>query len=298
MVDRFTRWPEALPLTGADTEEMARAFIFNWISRFGVPQEMSSDRGPQFTSKLWSAICKLLGTHLNKTTAYHAQANGLVERFHRRLKDSLKSKLTGPNWMDQLPWVLLGIRSEPKEDLEASTAELVYGSPLTVPGDFVPFSDSEPKPEDIQELRDKVSQFVPVPMSTHGNTKSYVPSKLLKAEYVFIRQDSHRKPLQTPYTGPYKVLESGNKKFKIQIGSRQETVSIDRLKPAILDKDSPVKVAVPPLRGRPRKIAENVPIEKRDRKPPIDLHILKLLEKLVKNIVFHLKSLNNSGGAL
>ena len=71
-----------------------------------------------------------------RTTSYR-QANGLVERFHRHLKSALRVRLTGPNWIDELPWVLLGIRTVPKEDLRTSSAELVYGAPLTVPGDFV-----------------------------------------------------------------------------------------------------------------------------------------------------------------
>ena len=52
MVDRFTRWPEAIPLKGTDTETCARAVVFHWIARFGVPLDMTSDRGSQFTSKL------------------------------------------------------------------------------------------------------------------------------------------------------------------------------------------------------------------------------------------------------
>ena len=44
MVDRFTRWPEAIPLTSTDTEEIARAFITHWVARFGVPENISTDR--------------------------------------------------------------------------------------------------------------------------------------------------------------------------------------------------------------------------------------------------------------
>ena len=44
--------------------------------------------------------------------------------------------IDGPNWVDELPWILLGIRTAPKEDLGTSSAELVYGVPITVPGDF------------------------------------------------------------------------------------------------------------------------------------------------------------------
>ena len=107
VVDRFTRWPEALPIKDVEMRTIARAFIQNWVSRFGVPSLMTSNRGPQFVSDLWAAMSTLLGTSLHPTTAYHPQANGLVERMHRTLKGSLKARLTSPHWVDELPWVLL-----------------------------------------------------------------------------------------------------------------------------------------------------------------------------------------------
>ncbi|KAJ8411270.1 hypothetical protein AAFF_G00172760 [Aldrovandia affinis] len=62
------------------------------------------------------------------------EANGMCERFHRSLKVSLRAALQGDAWFDTLPWVLLGLRTAPKADLGASSAELVYGQPLHVPG--------------------------------------------------------------------------------------------------------------------------------------------------------------------
>ena len=254
MVDRFTRWPEAIPLTSTDTEEIARAFITHWVARFGVPENISSDRGPQFTSQLWSNVCTLLGTQIKQTTAYHPQANGLVERFHRRMKEAIRAKLEGPNWIDQLPWVMLGIRTAPKEDLDTSSAELVYGAPITVPGDFVPGPDPNTNtPEILKNLREKVGQLRPVPPSTHKKATSFVPQDISKAKYVFIRHDGHRRPLQAPYTGPYRVLETGDKVFKLQVGNKEDSVSIDRLKPAHCDIDQPVQVHEPPRPGRPKK---------------------------------------------
>ena len=79
------------------------------IAQFGVPTDITSDRGPQFTSSLWTTLGKLLGAQLHHTTAYHPQANGIVERFHRQLKAALKARLVGPAWMDELPLVLLGL---------------------------------------------------------------------------------------------------------------------------------------------------------------------------------------------
>ena len=258
MIDRFTRWPEAIPLVNTEAEVLARTFSSEWIARHGVPEQITSDRGPQFTSQLWKNVCELMGMSVNSTTAYHPQANGLVERFHRRLKEALRARLTGPNWIDELPWVLLGIRTTPKTDLNTSTAELVYGMPLTVPGDFLQQSNtSEPTDDDrrqmLTQLREKVGRLAPIPPATHKFTRSYVPGDLMKANFVFVRVDSSRKSLQPPYTGPYQVLETGKKCFRIQVGNRQETVSIDRLKPAHTDINDPVEVAQPPTRGRPRK---------------------------------------------
>uniref|UniRef100_A0A5S6QIV2 RNA-directed DNA polymerase n=1 Tax=Trichuris muris TaxID=70415 RepID=A0A5S6QIV2_TRIMR len=157
IVDRFTRWPEAIPMADTSATSCARVIIGHWIARFGIPNSMTSDRGAQFTSALWSAMAQLFGIRLHRTTAYHPQANGLVERFHRHLKSALRTRLTGPDWVDQLPWVLLGIRTAPKQDLATSSAELVYGAPLTVPGDFIPYRGEGEEPANLlHRLREKV----------------------------------------------------------------------------------------------------------------------------------------------
>ena len=252
VVDRFTRWPEAIPLTNTVTLTCAEALVSNWIARFGVPMDMSSDRGSQFTSQLWASVSQLLGTMLHHTTAYHPQSNGLVERFHRQLKSALKARLTGPNWMDELPWVLLGIRTAPKEDIGCSSAELVYGAPLTVPGDFIANQGHQPDHSfELQRLREQVRTLAPVPTSQHGNTPASVPADLQQAKFVFVRRDAHRTPLQRPYEGPYKVIETGPKTFKIDMGGKTETITVDRVKLAHLDLANPVRVAQPRTRGRP-----------------------------------------------
>ena len=132
VVDRFTRWPEAIPVSDTSALSLSRALLQNWVSRFGTPEHITSDRGSQFTSILWSQLSILLGTELHHTTSYHPQANGMVERFHRDMKAALRSRLNGPNWVDELPWVLHGLRTAPNEDLHTSAAEMVRGTPLTV----------------------------------------------------------------------------------------------------------------------------------------------------------------------
>ncbi|XP_066970144.1 protein NYNRIN-like [Macrobrachium rosenbergii] len=65
VVDRSTRWPEATPKQEATASACAEALLSSWISRFGIPDHTTTDRGPAFLSKLWSALAQLLGTAHN-----------------------------------------------------------------------------------------------------------------------------------------------------------------------------------------------------------------------------------------
>lgn len=112
MVDRTTRWPEAVSFTSMPTADVARAFIDNWVAHFGTPSDISSDpTHPQFTSELWTEVARVLGVQLHHTTAFHPQANGLCERIHRSLKTALRASLTDDRWRERLSWVLLGLQT-------------------------------------------------------------------------------------------------------------------------------------------------------------------------------------------
>ena len=134
MVDRYTRWCEAIPLEDMTTERVMDAFVFHWISRYGVPKCLVTDRGSQFESHLWSSVMKRFGIHRHRTTAYHPASNGLVERFHRTLKESLRSHSDdlGQEWIDKLPHVLLAIRNAINSDTEVSPAQSVFGKELVI----------------------------------------------------------------------------------------------------------------------------------------------------------------------
>ena len=239
IVDRSTGWPEAIPMKEATTETCVKALIGHWISRFGLPDIITSDRGSVFTSNLWSQISKCLGFSLSPTSAYNPEANGMVERFHRTLKAALMAKCTTSNWMDQLQWTLLGLRTVPKEPDGISAAEKVYGETLHVPSDFF-FSHNHSDPMPPSVLHDKLEPFIPHTQTYKDLKSRYTHPDLLTSSHVFIRVDASKPPLTPPYTGPYKVLDRKPKVFKIQIRNKTDWISIDRLKPAyMLDNDQP-----------------------------------------------------------
>ena len=133
-VDRFTQWCDAIPLQQSDALSVAKALLHHWISRFGVPTTITTDRGQQFESRLLKSLFQLLGTSQIRTTTYHPAANGVVERFHRQLKDSLRATENVSTWFDALPLILLHLRTTLKPILGCSPAQLVYGTTLRIPG--------------------------------------------------------------------------------------------------------------------------------------------------------------------
>ena len=237
IIDRYTRWPEAVPLPDAKTSTCVKALIRLWIARFGVPDDITSDRGPQFTSVLWTELGKTLGIHLRNTTAYHPQANGMIERLHRQLKAALKARTADAHWMDHLSIVLLGLRVAWREDPDCSPAELVYGSSLRLPGEFVdPTSGRTAQPTSafLRDLQQTMQTVLPPPPVYHNNCQHYVPDNLAQTGYVYVRVDNHRSPLQRPYEGPFRIVSIDDKYFTLDLNGRFDKISVDRLKPACI----------------------------------------------------------------
>ena len=238
VIDRFTRWPEAIPLTDITAESIASAFISRLVSNFGVPSTVTTDRGSQFESSLFSLVTSLLGITRISTTAYHPSSNAMVERFHLQLKGSIKAYQDTTKWIEILPLALLGIRNTIKADLHCTPAQLIYGTTLRLPGQFItPTSSNDLDPTVYADRLQRAMQALRSVLPRPQTVKSYVLKDLSSCTHVFVRTDAVRKPLQPPYTGPYKVLKRTNKHFTLEMHGRKENISVDRLKVAYLDTD-------------------------------------------------------------
>ncbi|XP_068215914.1 uncharacterized protein [Palaemon carinicauda] len=100
-----------------------------WIARFGIPVYTTSDIGTTFNSQLWTSLANLLGFSVNHTTSYNSSANRFIDRFYRILKKALMSCCKDSNWFAKFSWVLLVLRTTPKDALDIYAAGMVYDHP-------------------------------------------------------------------------------------------------------------------------------------------------------------------------
>ena len=134
MIDYATRYPEAVALPSIETERVAEALV-EMFSRVGIPDEMLTDCGSQFTVEVMKEVSRLLSLQQLTTTPYHPMCNGLVERFHATLKQMLRRMCAErpKDWDKYLPALLFAVREVPQESLGFSPFELLYGRNVRSP---------------------------------------------------------------------------------------------------------------------------------------------------------------------
>ncbi|GFX54009.1 transposon Ty3-I Gag-Pol polyprotein [Trichonephila clavipes] len=160
---------EAFPMPDIRAETVADNILKGWISRFGTPLVITTDQGTQFEAQLFQELSKLIGFKCNKTTTYHPQANGCIERWHSTL------------------------------------AELLYGENIRLPWDFFEEILFQPQSEFVQTLKATIKDFKPVPFPYRSKQKPFTFKDLKDCSHVFSRTDSARQSLQSPYHGPYRL---------------------------------------------------------------------------------------------
>uniref|UniRef100_A0A0A9WPX9 RNA-directed DNA polymerase n=1 Tax=Lygus hesperus TaxID=30085 RepID=A0A0A9WPX9_LYGHE len=252
IIDRATGWPECIPIRNITAKTVIEQLYDNWISRFGAPSIITTDQGTQFMSDIFKKFCAAMGIQNIHTNAYHPQANGMIERFHRTLNETIMTSSSVTKWAQDMTSLLLGIRNRPSSD-GISPSQRLYGVTPRLPNDL--FTPSTP---DV------------IPYRNHDTyrktTKTYYPRTMNSAEQIYVRIDTPRAKLTPPYKGPFTILANDGKTLTYQdeLGNKHN-VSVDRCKPAPKHKAKtttgdqetipPPTPSLPPLRRSNRNRA-------------------------------------------
>ena len=278
MIDRYTRWTEAIPLVDMTAKTVTDAFLLHWVARYGVPRSITSDRGTQFESRLWKGVMEELGIDKHRTTSYHPQSNGIVERFHRTLKNSIRAHADNTfSWLSKLPHILLSIRTSINESTKYSAAQTMFGMEPNIPANLLlPYrSNPEMNASNYTAELLQAMRFVPSVKSriTPGNYQ--LDRALGTCTHVLVRNEN-RKGLAPNYKGPFKVLERKEKYFKLELPQGPDNVSIDRLKVCYTPEDylhepaEPNLIYIPPpLRRENNDQPPTPPVQRRERNNPL-----------------------------
>jgi len=134
IVDRVTRWIEAIPLKDATAKELAEAYVRNWVCIHGAPVQVSTDQGTNFASHLFAEVNTLLQSMHTLSPAYSPWINA-SERTNQTLLQLMRHFVNdqGNNWDQVLPYLLFAYRTTPSRTTRISPFELAYGVKALTP---------------------------------------------------------------------------------------------------------------------------------------------------------------------
>ena len=221
-IDYGTRYPEAVPLRSTDAATVAAALL-SIFTRMGVPREILSDQGSNFLSKLMEEMYKALGASHLKTSPYHPQTNGAVERFHGTLKSMLhKMRDDKRGWDVLLPSFLFAYREVPTVSTGFSPFDLMFGRHVRGPLDVLRES-WVPEPcrqttaiEWVEEMREQLRHMQELAGAKQQKQKDEMKDRFDRnatdrsfedGDQVLVLMPEIASKLTSQWQGPYSIIE-------------------------------------------------------------------------------------------
>ena len=248
-IDPFTRWTEAFPMPDMSTASVIQNLNLH-VQTFGAPVEIHSDAGSQFTSHTFKDYCKFLGATHRISSVRYPESNGLVERAIRTIKTALTAKLDSTNWAFHLSSIILSLNTMFKEDLQGSSAELLFGQCLRLPGDLIsPTHENQnvSSSDIINSMRAFTESLYPTSTRVEQKKSIFLPKTLNDCTHIFIKDDPIHPNLCPAYSGPYLVIDRNNDVFKVIKRGKLISVGINNVKPGFIHNISNLTPETEPI---------------------------------------------------
>ena len=162
--DYFTKWKEAYPMKNMEATTVARILVQEFICRFGIPESLHTDQGRNFESDLIKEVCKLLDIKKTRTSAYHPQSDGMIERTLLNMLSTALEK-NQSEWDSQLPVLMLAYRTSMQETTGATPFSLMFGRSACLPID-VEFNLPSPNYGSLGQYQNHLQQQLRQPYMT------------------------------------------------------------------------------------------------------------------------------------
>ena len=285
ITDYATRYIITCPMRDQTAQTVARKFIFNVLLRFGSPQRVLTDQGRNFLSNLVGEVCTLFEVKQLRTTAYHPQGDGLVERFNKTMADMLAAYVSKhpENWDKVLPFVTLAYNAHTHKSLRHSPFYLLFGRQPALATDIL--HPDEVKPEDARVVTNlepvmdpkwrKALEFAHEFLATAQSTQKWNYDKFaVQAPMYYVDDDVLVQAPKAPgkfnmkWEGPFKVLERITElTYRVQNlkNNGSSIIHVNRLKRwSVRPGDSPV----PPIKNVEPKVTDSLVQKRKVGRPP------------------------------
>ena len=164
--DYFTRWIEAYAIPELSAKTVAEKLVYEFFSRFGTPFDLHSDQGRNYEASLFKEVCRLLEINKTRSSPYHPQSNGMIERFNRTLLDMIAvyTDQNQTDWDKYLPMLTSAYRSCAHEKTGYTPNLLMLGREVNLPIELALGAVAEPRTnieesQYVSELRDKLDSI-------------------------------------------------------------------------------------------------------------------------------------------
>ena len=229
MMDHFSKWCEAFPTKDQKASTVANILLHKVFSRFGPPTVLHSDQGANFESNLMHELCDLMGIAKTRTSAYHPQCDGQVERQNRTLQDMLSKFVSNhaDDWDQWLDPVVFAYNTSRHDSTGYSPYEMIFGRTPRMPFELeigMPLSNPAQNTEYIHSTRRTLQDIHNIARSNLAdnrarqdkrNAKSTSWKPYLAGQAVWLKRPKQWKFGPT-WVGPYQVLERLGVNYRIK----------------------------------------------------------------------------------
>jgi len=261
----FTKYVVSVPTKDIKAKTICDLIVNNIICVFGVPERIHTDQGTEFENDLVEGLCKLFDITKTKTSAYHPQSDGAVERFHRVLGGMIRSYVEelGSDWSDYLQPLLLAYRSAIHKATGYSPNEMIFGKNVVLPVDLE-FGWNFQGTETVTAFHEKTRSALQIAhwaasMHLQKYVKGYTEKYNRKSKdrhfsegelvwfYSEIRRVKQPAKMQRFWSGPYLIVKKlGEVTYQIKRKyGKPKVVHINKIKAYVEEKYTPTKCYLP-----------------------------------------------------